>query len=157
PEVTTAPNGDVWVAWHTNTAGGGGTLGEVRMRRSTDGGLTFGPEIIPFPAGTADVTTNSTYAPRISGVLSWLQGSEQPPILVAPVRSGNLYVVEVDDPDNPYTLTGDPADIVLARSTDNGAPWTRSTISHGPAGTTQLVPSAAIDAAGNITVTWYDN
>jgi hypothetical protein len=157
PEVTTAPNGDVWVAWHTNTGGGGGTLGEVRMRRSTDGGLTFGSEIIPFPAGTADVTTNSTYAPRIAGVASWLQGSEQPHILVDPVRSGNLYVVEVDDPDNTYTQTGDPADIVLARSTNNGTTWTRSTISHAPVGTTQFIPSAAIDAAGNITVTWYDD
>src|SRR5262245_12346908 len=41
-EITVAPNGDVWVAWHTNTTA---TNGEVRMPRPTDGGLTFGPEI----------------------------------------------------------------------------------------------------------------
>ena len=56
-----------------------------------------------------------------------------------------------------YDAAGDPSDIVLARSTDNGATWTRTTISHGAAGTIQIMPAAAIDAAGNITVTWYDN
>src|SRR5207248_1723043 len=83
--------------------------------------------------------------------------SLQPRILVDPARPGNIYVVSVDDPDNVYDSTGDPSDVVLARSTNNGASWTRSTISHGPAGTLQVMPAAAIDAVGNITVTWYDN
>jgi len=30
-------------------------------------------------------------------------------------------------------------------------------VSHGPSGTLQIMPAAAIDAAGNVTVTWYDN
>src|SRR5262249_38826721 len=78
-------------------------------------------------------------------------------ILVDPARPGNVYVVSVDDPDNVYDAAGDPSDIVLARSTDSGATWTRSTISHGAPGTIQIMPAAAIDAFGIITVTWYDS
>jgi hypothetical protein len=157
-EVAVAPNGDVWVAWHTNTSATVATLGEVRMRRSTDGGLTFGPEIIPFPAGTAATTTNSAtgLANKITGLHVWLQGSMQPRILIDPVRPGNIYVVSVDDPDA-FDPTNDPSDIVIARSTDNGATWTRKTISQGLYGDSEFMPAAAIDAAGNIAVTWYDN
>jgi hypothetical protein len=57
-EVAVGPNGDVWAAWHVNTIGNG-TNGGIRMRRSTDGGATFGPEITPFPGGTADTQLNS--------------------------------------------------------------------------------------------------
>ncbi len=155
PEVAAAPNGDVWVAWHTNT---GGTNGEVRMRRSTDCGQTFGSEIIPFPAGTAATTTNSGtgLANKINGMHMWLQGSMQPRILVDPVRPGNIYVVDVDDP-NSFVTTDDPSDIVIARSTNNGASWTRTTISQGVNGDSEIMPAAAIDESGRIAITWYDN
>ena len=154
-EVTVALNGDVWVAWHTNT---GQTNGDVRMRRSTDGGLTFGPEIIPFPAGTAATTNNADngLASKITGLHVWLQGSMQPRILVDPARPGNIYVVSVDDPDT-FTTTNDPSDIVFARSTNNGATWTRTTISQGINGDSEIMPAASIDANGNLAVTWYDN
>src|SRR5437764_968650 len=125
------------------------------MRRSIDGGLTFLPETIPFPAGTADIEDNAPPNPRVPGLLSWLQGSVQPRILPDPVRPGNIYVVSVDNPGNNYAA-GDPSDIVFARSTNNGLTWAQSTISHGPAGTIQIFPAAAIDGQGNIAVTWYD-
>jgi hypothetical protein len=154
-EVAVAPNGDVWTAWHTNT---GSTNGDVRMRRSTDGGLTFGPEIIPFPAGTAATTNNSAngLTNKINGLHVWLQGSMQPRILIDASRPGNIYVVSVDDPDA-FTVTDDPSDIVISRSTNGGATWSRSTISQGIYGDSEIMPAAAIDAAGNVAVTWYDN
>src|SRR5262249_23216695 len=154
-EVAVAPNGDVWVAWHTNT---GAASGEVRMRRSTDGGLSFGPEIIPFPSGTAATTANGDtgLANKVTGLHVWLQGSMQPRILIDPARPGNIYVVSVDDPDA-FVPTNDPSDIVIARSTDNGATWTRSTISQGIYGDTEIMPAAAIDPNGNLAVTWYTN
>ena len=151
PEITVGPNGDVWVAWHTNTWESTGATGGIQMRRSIDGGQTFQAEISPFPAGTAATTTNdagvvsavdpATGMPfaQIPDLLSWLQGSMQPRILVDPVRAGHIYVVCVDNPVNNYA-TGDPSDIVLARSTDNGTNWTRSTISHAPAGTAKSCP-----------------
>lgn len=154
-EVSVAPNGDVWVGWHTNTSNTAGNLGGVVMRRSSDGGQTFGPLTTPFPNGTADVTDNAPPNAVMPDNQSWMQGAVQPRILLDPVRPGNVYVISVDDPDNNYAM-GDPADIVMARSTDYGATWTRSTISHGPANTMQSMPTAAIDEDGNISVTWYD-
>jgi hypothetical protein len=166
-EVDVGPNGDVWVAWHVNTIGDG-TNGQVRMRRSTDGGVTFGPEITPFPAGTADAQLNSGSAeygppvpPRIYKFKGWLQGSLQPRILPDPARPGNIYVISVTDPDQSYaddgSANGDASDIVIARSTDNGATWTRSTIGTPNDGKLQIMPAASIDQNGNIAVTWYQD
>jgi hypothetical protein len=154
-EVQVGTNGDVWVAWHANT---GGTNGGVRMRRSTDGGVTFGPELLPFPDGTGATTTNSTtgLVNKITGIHVWLQGSMQPRILPDPSRPGDIYVVSVNDPDT-FTPTNDPSDIVISRSTNNGATWTRATISQGVYGDSEFMPAAGIDANGNIAVTWYDN
>jgi hypothetical protein len=166
-EVDVGPNGDVWAAWHTNTIGTG-TNGEIRMRRSTDGGATFGPEIIPFPAGTADIQLNSGSAeysapvpPRIYKFKGWLQGSVQPRILADPARPGNIYVVSVTNPNHSYandgSPDGDPSDIVIARSTDEGATWTRSTIGTPNDGQLEIMPAAAIDQNGNMAVTWYQD
>ena len=155
PEVAVAPNGDVYAAWHVF---GGDTTGGIRMRRSTDGGLTFGAELVPFPNGTAAVTFNSAtgVANKVAGMHMWLQGAVQPRILLDPVRPNTLYVVCANDPDG-FNPANDPSDIVIARSTDNGATWTRTTISQGLVGDSEIMPSAAIDASGRIAVSWYHN
>src|SRR5262249_38112058 len=62
----------------------------------------------------------------------------------------------VDDPDT-FNPLDDPSDIVIARSTDGGASWSRSTISQGLYGDSEFMPAAAIDTNGNLAVTWYDN
>lgn len=154
-EVSVAPNGDVWVGWHTNTANTQGNLGGIILRKSSDGGATFQPDLVPFPNGTADINDNAPPNAPMNGLQAWMQGSVQPRILLDPVRPGNIYVICADDPDNNYAV-GDTADIVMARSTDNGATWTRSTISHAPFGTIQVMPAAYIDEEGNFAVSWYD-
>ncbi len=155
-EVSVGRNGDVWTGWHTNTANTQGNLGSIVLRASSDGGVNFQPLITPFPAGTADITDNAPPNANMPGSISWMQGAVQPRILLDPIRPNNIYVIAVDDPDNNYSA-GDPADIVMARSTDYGASWTRSTISHGPFGTIQTMPSAAVDEDGNVSVMWYDS
>ena len=52
----------------------------------------------------------------------------------------------------------DDVNIVISRSTNNGATWTRTTVpvDVGP-GSHQFFPTAAIDEAGNIVIAWYDN
>ncbi|MEX0978155.1 MAG: Ig-like domain-containing protein, partial [Pirellulales bacterium] len=149
---------DVWTAWHTNSGDANPANSEVRMRRSVNGGATFQAELanLPFTAGNADVNDNAPPNPRVPGNLSWWLGSPQPRILTHPTIPGTLFVVCVDDPNNIFA-NGDDSDVVLARSTDYGATWTTSTISHAPVGTFEIMPAAAIDELGNIAVAWYDN
>src|SRR5262249_14650137 len=76
-----------------------------------------------------------------------------PRVLADPARPGNIYVITADG----GNFTNDPSDVVIARSTDSGAHWTRSFVDFGPGITFQMFPTAAIDQQGNIVVAWYDN
>jgi hypothetical protein len=79
----------------------------------------------------------------------------QPWVLADPARPGNIYVIAADG----GNFANDPSDVVIARSTNFGAPgsWTRSFVDVGPGITFQLFPTAAIDQQGNLVVAWYDN
>jgi hypothetical protein len=155
-DVGVAPNGDVYVAFHAN--GEGATAGRTLVRRSTDGGVTFAAATAAFAAGQSALSYNvqTSGGTTIPGTQFWTQGALQPWIMPDPARAGNVYVVTNDDPNNTYQ-NGDDGDVVFARSTDNGATWTRSTISSGPSNSFQLFPTASIDRFGNIVVAWYDN
>jgi hemolysin type calcium-binding protein len=168
-DVKVAPNGDVYVAYHAQPdineaelegatpANPNGTSGKVFVLRSTDGGLTFPQKAEAFTDGQADVTYNRQSAGGlIPGTDFWTLGSPQPWLLPDPSHPGFIYVVSNDDPDNNHG-NGDDANVVFARSGDNGLNWTRSTISSGPANSFQLLPTASIDEFGNIVVAWYDN
>ncbi|MFZ3498305.1 Ig-like domain-containing protein [Streptomyces sp. 5.8] len=158
-----AQNGDLYVAYHTNTCAGDGAVGSTQLLRDGSGGADFAAgtprqRTVPFGAGQADVTCNRQNNPatEIPGTDFWLQGSVQPWILPDPARAGNVYVVANDDPNNDYG-NGDDADVVIARSTDNGLNFTRSRVDHGPGQTFAVMPNAHIDQDGNAVVTWYDN
>lgn len=169
-DVSVDSRGGVYVAYHSqpdvNENGGGwgnpgGTKGQVIALYSGDGGQNFVRRPVAFQPGQADVTFNRQDAPNggtIPGTQFWTIGSSQPWVLADPSRHSHVYVITTDDPDNVHG-SGDDADIVLARSTDGGFTWARSTIVRGPtdlADTHQLFPTAAIDKFGNIVVAWYD-
>jgi hypothetical protein len=177
--VAAAPNGDVYVAYHSQPDvrddafkedglrhNPNGRSGQVVVFRSTDGGVTFPQRMVAFTPGQADVTFNAQDADNggnIPGTQFWTLGSSQPWVLADPVRPGTIYVITADDTDNVHG-TGDDADVVLARSTDYGLTWTVSTVEAGPVdepGTLnnsfQLFPTAVIDPFGNLVVAWYDN
>ncbi|MFF4393752.1 Ig-like domain-containing protein [Streptomyces sp. NPDC001552] len=164
-----AHNGDLYVAYHTHTCEVGptaateGTLGTIQLLRDGSGGGDFEAgtprqRTVPFSPGEADVTCNRQNDPatEIPGTDFWLQGSVQPYILPDPARAGNVYVVANDDPNNNYG-DGDDADVVIARSTDNGVNFSRGRVDHGPGQTFAVMPNAHIDQDGNAVVTWYDN
>ncbi len=158
--VTVAPNSDVYVAYHSQTgfvmANPDGTSGKTFVARYNSN-LTLLSKNLAFAAGQSDITSNVQGNPRtIPGAVFWTQGSQQPWVLADPTRAGNVYVVTADDPNNGAS-PGDPSNVVFARSTDNGATWTDTTIDNGPPGSFQLFPNAAIDQYGNIVVAWYDN
>jgi hypothetical protein len=165
-DVSVAPNGDVYVAYHSQPGLAGfdhnpdGTSGQTFVLRSTDGGVSFAQKTLAFGPGQSDVTFNVQQRPRtIPGTQFWTLGSAQPWVLADPVRPGNVYVVTADDPTNgagaPYSR------IVFVRSTDNGATWgfpqPGSIIAPLDGDSFQLFPTAAIDPFGHIVVAWYDN
>lgn len=149
-----ARNGDLYVGYHSDTCGAA-TANMFILRDSSGGAnLAAGTAVqkSSFPSAT---TCNVQTGTPIANTDFWMQGAMQPAILPDPVRPGNVYVIANDDPNDNFT-TGDPGDIVMARSTDYGATWTKSTISHAPANTLQVMPGAAIDQDGKIAVFWYD-
>ena len=168
PHIAVAPNGDVYISYHSQTAFNGigefggnptGTSGKVFVLRSTNGGVSFPQKTLAFTAGQADITYNVQSSPgTIPNTDFWLQGSGQAWVLPDPLTPGNVYVVANDDPDNMHG-SGDDADVVIARSTNNGLTWSAPTrVDHGPGTTFQVMPTAAIDdSTGCIVVMWYDN
>jgi hypothetical protein len=160
--IAVAHNGDVYVAYHTATCGAA-TGGTIPLIRDGNGGANLAAGTVPqknnaFAAGQATVSCNVQDASgdEIPGSQSWLQGSNQPWILPDPSNADNVYVVANDDPNNAHA-NGDDADVVIARSGDFGVSFTTDRVDHGPGQSFGIMPTAAIDQDGNITVHWYDN
>jgi hypothetical protein len=164
-DVSVAPNGDVYVAYHSQPLffeGGNpdGTTGQTFVLRSTDGGVSFAQKTLAFGPGQSDITFNIQTSERtIPGTQFWTQGSAQPWVLADPVRPGSVYVVTADDPTNAAEAPN--SRVVFARSSDNGATWSLPQPGGmlAPLGgdSFQLFPTAAIDPFGDIVVAWYDN
>jgi len=135
------PDGSVYVAFHFS--------GRTCLRRSTDGGATFGA--ITFPFG------NSSDASRIVAQPSeWtFRVNDFPSMATDPTRPGYVYVVNADDPTN--DASGDNGDIIFARSTNFGASWGAPVKLNDDAGTaSQVFPWIAVTGGGNVGVIWYD-
>jgi len=158
-ENTVAPNGDVYVAYHSQPTyvnnNPDGTSGRIYVLRSVNGGTSYPQKNQAYTAGQADLTFNRQSGTRIiPGTQFWLQGSVQPRILADPIAPGRIYVVA-----NDQASVADFADVFIVGSVDNGLTWSApAQLSGGAVGTIQVMPSAAIDpVTGCITVTYYDN
>ncbi|HLZ73029.1 MAG TPA: Ig-like domain-containing protein [Dehalococcoidia bacterium] len=167
PDDAVDAAGNLYIAWHAycnnvNGTNADGTSGVINIVRSPNAGAdilagTFNTPVQAFLPGQAEVTWNlQTFACTVPGSKSLWAGALQPFVLPDPNRPGNVYVIADDNPGNNY-CSGDQSDVVFARSTDFGASWTRSTISHGPVGTFQVFGTGAIDQLGNMYATWYDS
>jgi hypothetical protein len=159
--LSVAPNGDVYVAYHLEPLDSSGNLiltsGQVKVARYSNDLSQQLSKTNAFAAGAAVRRTsypNEPFPPDSSGN-GGSQGAAGPWVLADPTRAGNVYVVSINDPSN--GATGDPADIVLARSIDYGQHWTTSTLEAGPNNSFQVFPTAAIDKFGDIVVAWWDN
>jgi PKD domain/RTX calcium-binding nonapeptide repeat (4 copies) len=159
PEV--APNHNVYVLyWNGRNAGG--DQGEVRVRISTDGGVTFPTDVLVSGArGTAgqDATGLDHNAGLVRNQLpnqSFRRDARTEIDLEAdPARPGFLYAVWSTDPDG--TTAGDAADAMFARSTDGGLTWSAPVVLNDDGGTlSQFQPSVAVDELGNVAVIWMD-
>lgn len=116
----------------------------IRVRRSTDQGLTFGPEIT--------VATLST-GPGFNGDLGLeFRSNAFPQVAVNPVN-GAIYVVYNDNPPG-----ADRADVYFTQSLDNGATWSPPVRVNRDATTSdQWQPAVAVTPDGSrVGVFWYD-
>ncbi|MFP3986398.1 Ig-like domain-containing protein [Streptomyces sp. E11-3] len=183
--LAVAANGDLYVAYHTNTCEdedrttAEGPIETVPLIRDGSGGAdlaagTIAQRTDAFGPGEASVTCNvQGTGDEIPRTDFWMQGSNQAWVLPDPARPGHVYVVANDNPDNVFGTCsgdvannicdgvvqdpGDDADVVIARSANNGLDFTTSRVDHGPGETFAVLPTAHIDQDGTIVATWYDN
>lgn len=139
--VVVGPDHSVYAFWfHAPT-----TPDEIRVRRSTDQGATF---------GAAATVTQLTGTASNGDLGLAFRSNSFPQAAVNPVN-GNIYVV-YNDPATPSG--GDRGNIFFQQSTNNGATWT-SAVQLNTDGTTraQFFPSIAVKPDGTgIAVCWYD-
>jgi hypothetical protein len=144
------PDGSVYVAFHFS--------GRTCVRRSTDGGATFGAISYPFgnssdASALLDHDGNSNNGVQIPG---WtFRVNDFPSMAIDPTRPGYVYVVAADDPTN--DTSGDGGDIIFARSTNFGASWSAAVKLNDDAGTaSQVFPWIAVTGGGEVGAIWYD-
>ncbi len=121
---------------------------QIRTRKSSDQGLTFG----------APVTVTTLASTATNGNLSLVAGFRSnsfPQVVVNPV-SGNIYVA-YNDP--AAAAGGDRGNIFLRQSTDGGASWSAPMlINDDGSARAQYFPALAVRPDGTgMAVCWYDN
>ena len=140
--VTVGTNHNVHVFWLDQSAGQG-TTNIVKMRTSTDLGVTFGA--VHTVAATRNTGVNGDHG-------SGFRSNCFPQSLVNPAN-GHLYCVYSDT-----GLGGDRSDIMFTMSTDDGATWSVPTkINDDPTTRDQFQPALAVSPDGtHLFVGWYD-
>ncbi len=139
PQVTTDSAGN-WVAVWKSIGGVGNTMGtdrDILMSRSTDNGATW---TVPAALNTNAATDS---------------GDDSSP-QVTTDNAGNWVAVWKSDDDLGGTI-GVDSDILVARSTDNGATWTSPAALNTNAATDSgydTVPQVTTDNAGNWVAVW---
>jgi hypothetical protein len=141
PDLCVGPDGLVGVIWRSIL---GVDTSYLRFDRSTDGGVTFGTDVV---------------IDTIIYNYDCLSGSLDPgfPSIAADITSGQfsgkLYAVWSSAREGDY-------DIILKSSTDGGATWSdRRRVNEDPVGNGrhQFWPWIAVDDRGVVTIVYYDN
>jgi hypothetical protein len=150
-DVAVAANGDVYVAYHVK--------GFTGVRRSSDGGQTFGSPTYPFGQmpGTSEIYDHdgSVDGNQLPGVPTAVNA--YPKITTHPVKVDAVYVVATDDPDDVTTPESDGADVILTYSFDGGSTWEPTvTLNDVVGGSHQFHPRLESSPYDEMQVVWYD-
>lgn len=135
PVIST--NGQINVVWAYNSTG---TTTSIYYDKSTDGGNTFGTDIIISSGATSTLPNSAQTFPSIAADIS------------GGPRNGYLYVVFSD------ARNGD-ADIFFTRSTNNGSNWSAPVRVNNDGignGKLQYWPWIAVNNDGKIAIVWLD-
>jgi hypothetical protein len=140
--LTTAPNGDVYVAWRTFDFNPRNTNPQdsfIYLARSTDDGATFGR-----PVQVARFVDYSQLASRTPPIFR----TSADAFLAADINGVYVGWQQKNGTNG--------ADIAVTRSTDNGATWDPPVRPRSPANHHQIMPFLAA-AGGKLSVAWYDS
>jgi len=147
--VAVSPDHQVNVFYYRGTgASGQGGDNKLFVRRSTDGGLTFGTEV--QVADLATTTTNGNLTLK-----GGLRSNSFPHAAVNPdPLRPYIYVVYNDDP-TPLVTTDQNADVFITFSTDGGSTWSAPTPVDNSAGD-QFFPTIGFrEEGGRLMVGYY--
>ncbi len=132
--------------------GGGGCANRTNMMyKSLDGGVTWTTSVMGAsfkPICDALCSSNSYFA-QVNPIIrhmGWGEPGVGPNGVVHYVFAG-------------LGTNGDPGDVFYTKSTDNGVTWSTARKINGTQDAqfkTQWMPSLSVDAAGGVTVAWYD-
>jgi hypothetical protein len=137
------PNGELYVAWHDISAG------QVWIDRSTDGGLTFGIDVLATSSAAGFKTSIPAQPDRGVGVMPTIDTDRS-----GGPFDGRIYLAYSD------LGAGGPNDfnVLVRSSTDRGLTWTAPAVVHDDGGTnSQFLPWVDVDQqTGQVVAVWYD-
>jgi hypothetical protein len=147
-DIRVGPNGEVYVVWaNCTTNGQNSTEDSLGFAKSTDGGVTW---------AVAQNNVLDMNGIRTSNLLNGIRASGFPRIDVdrsGGSRNGWIYVTA---PEKTIAPARDAGDIMLMRSTDGGATWTKSLVNSDPAGKIQYMSAIRVDENGGVNIVYYD-
>ncbi len=145
PDIAVGPGGRVYLAWYN-----GGTMTKV----STDGGATFGSQIIASTHSTpGSINGSGRYVLKTD-----IRVNAMPHIAVdmsSTSRRGYVYNVYAHNPPGP-----DAADIYCTRSTDGGATWSSGSpirVNDDTGFMDQWMCDVSVDNLGRVWAFWWDS
>src|SRR5581483_7971323 len=130
PQIAVSNSGNIYVAWQETLAGGND---EVFFARSTDGGTSFSSPSLNLSNTLGDSGTTNLGVPQIA------------------TFGDTVYVVWADE----NTVNG-MADIILAKSINDGSSFDSSTNISNTADRSSVSPQIAVSNSGNIYVAWNE-
>ncbi len=144
PVPDVAKDGTVYVAWVDYDV----TLcdtGVIFLDKSSNGGLTFGQDIVVDTILLPPCNLNGGTDARAKGAAV---------LKVKPSDPNELYIVFAEDPDGQGS---DEADIFFIKSTDGGTSWSAPVrINDDITNTDQVMPWMYVKPNGIIDIAWYD-
>lgn len=147
-DIRVGPNGEVYVVWaNCTTNGQNSTEDSLGFAKSTDGGVTW---------AVAQNNVLDMNGIRTSNLLNGIRASGFPRIDVdrsGGSRNGWIYVTA---PEKTIAPARDAGDIMLMRSTDGGATWTKSLVNSDPSGKIQYMSAIRVDENGGVNIVYYD-
>jgi len=144
PVPAVAANGDVYVLWMNYNVITGGN-GIMMLDRSTDGGITWGADVIVDTILLPPLYLNSGSDARAKGAAI---------LRTDPVNPAILYIVYAADPDS---AGPDECDIFFIRSVNSGSTFSNPLRVNSDITTVdQMMPWMEVKANGTIDIVWYD-